>query len=226
MTTGTKNTGSGCLGILPNFAQNVNPMGMVPYLRDLLSILQGYDVERMDLAAVTGLVQAARGCKSAERRGAVHRNRSRGQNLVAELSRAVGLPVPTVKRDVLAIARSMGIETGDWYFQYQIERAINSLGYSGNRKEFYDIAFGALICRRAGRVPADHRRYDGRRRKGQAPSKRLCGTGWRRPRQRTQLSRSPTGEGPDWNLRNDMDTKKRPKPVSSGRPGPCGVCPI
>ena len=130
--------------ILPNFAQNVNPMGMVPYLRDVLSILQGYDVERMDLAAVTGLVQAARGMQKALNGEGRYTVIGAGANLVAELSRVVGLPVPTVKRDVLAIARSMGIETGDWYFQYQIERAINSLGYSGNRKEFYDIAFGAL----------------------------------------------------------------------------------
>ena len=130
--------------ILPNFAQNVNPMGMVPYLRDVLSILQGYDVERMDLAAVTGLVQAARGMQKALNGEGRYTVIGAGANLVAELSRVVGLPVPTVKRDVLAIVRSMGIETGDWYFQYQIERAINSLGYSGNRKEFYDIAFGAL----------------------------------------------------------------------------------
>ena len=130
--------------ILPNFAQNVNPMGMVPYLRDVLSILQGYDVELMDLAAVTGLVQAARGMQKALNGEGRYTVIGAGANLVAELSRVVGLPVPTVKRDVLAIARSMGIETGDWYFQYQIERAINSLGYSGNRKEFYDIAFGAL----------------------------------------------------------------------------------
>ena len=130
--------------ILPNFAQNVNPMGMVPYLRDVLSILQGYDVERMDLAAVTGLAQAARGMQKALNGEGRYTVIGAGANLVAELSRVVGLPVPTVKRDVLAIARSMGIETGDWYFQYQIERAINSLGYSGNRKEFYDIAFGAL----------------------------------------------------------------------------------
>lgn len=130
--------------ILPNFAQNVNPMGMVPYLRDVLSILQGYDVERMDLAAVTGLVQAARGMQKALNGEGRYTVIGAGANLVAELSRVVGLPVPTVKRDMLAVARSIGIETGDWYFQYQIERAINSLGYSGNRKEFYDIAFGAL----------------------------------------------------------------------------------
>ena len=128
----------------PNFAQNVNPLGMVPYLRDILSILQGYDVERMDLSAVASFFSAVQNMGKAINGEGRYTVLGAGANLLAELARLTGLPVATVKRDALAVARTIGVETEDWRFQYQLERALNSVVYSGNRKEFYDIAFGAL----------------------------------------------------------------------------------
>lgn len=128
----------------PNFAQNVNPVGMLPYARDILSIVQGYDVSRMDLEAVTSLFSALQNMQKAVNGEGRYTIRGAALNLAAELSRITGLPLATVKRDAEAIARTVGVETEDWYFQYQVERALNSVFYTGNRGEFYDIAFGAL----------------------------------------------------------------------------------
>lgn len=128
----------------PNFAQNVNPVGMLPYARDILSIVQGYDVSRMDLEAVTSLFSALQNMQKAVNGEGRYTIRGAALNLAAELSRITGLPLATVKRDAQALARFVGVETEDWYFQYQVERALNSVFYSGNRGEFYDIAFGAL----------------------------------------------------------------------------------
>lgn len=130
--------------ISPNFAQNVNPVGMLPYARDILSIVQGYDVSRMDLEAVTSLFSALQNMQKAVNGEGRYTIRGAALNLAAELSRITGLPLATVKRDAEAIARAVGVETEDWYFQYQVERALNSVFYTGNRGEFYDIAFGAL----------------------------------------------------------------------------------
>ena len=128
----------------PNFAQNVNPVGMLPYARDILSIVQGYDVSRMDLEAVTSLFSALQNMQKAVNGEGRYTIRGAALNLAAELSRITGLPLATVKRDAEAIARAVGVEAEDWYFQYQVERALNSVFYTGNRGEFYDIAFGAL----------------------------------------------------------------------------------
>lgn len=130
--------------ILPNFAQNANPLGMVPYFRDILSAVQGYDVARMDMEAVTGLITAWQNMQKALDGEGRYTVAGASINLAAELARILGIPAATVKRDLEAIARSIGVETENWYFQYQIERALNSVGYSGNRTEFYNIAFGAL----------------------------------------------------------------------------------
>lgn len=35
----------------------LNPLGIIPLVKDIFSILDGYDVERMDMSAITGLVQ-------------------------------------------------------------------------------------------------------------------------------------------------------------------------
>lgn len=106
----------------PNFAQNVNPLGMVPYLRDILSILQGYDVERMDLSAVASFFSAVQNMGKAINGEGRYTVLGAGANLLAELARLTGLPVATVKRDALAVARTIGVETEDWRFQYQLER--------------------------------------------------------------------------------------------------------
>ena len=130
--------------ILPNFADNANPVGMVPYLKDILSVMQGYDVKRMDMEAITSFISACQNMSKAINGEGRYTLAGASANLIAETARIFGLPAAAVKRDLVAIARSVGVETGDWYFQYQLEKALNSVGYSGNRGEFYDIAFGAL----------------------------------------------------------------------------------
>lgn len=130
--------------IMPNFEDNANPIGMVPYLKDIVSVLQGYDVKRMDMAAITSFISACQNMSKAINGEGRYTLAGASANLMAEAGRIFGLPAATVKRDLVAIARSVGVETGDWYFQYQLEKALNSVGCSGNRGEFYDIAFGAL----------------------------------------------------------------------------------
>lgn len=133
------------LGHIPeNFAENVNPVGMVPYIKDVFSVLQGYDVKRMDMEAITSFISACQNMSKAINGEGRYTLAGAGANLLAETARIFGLPAATVKRDMVAVARTIGVETGDWYFQYQLEKALNSVGYSGNRGEFYDIAWGAL----------------------------------------------------------------------------------
>ncbi len=133
------------LGQIPgNFVDNVNPVGMVPYVKDILSMLQGYDVKRMDMEAITSFISACQNMGKAINGEGRYTLAGAGANLLAETARIFGLPAATVKRDMLALARTVGVETGDWYFQYQLEKALNSVFYAGNRKEFYDIAWGAL----------------------------------------------------------------------------------
>ena len=41
-----------------NFTDSINPIGMIPFVRDIQSIFQGYDVERADMALFGDLYQA------------------------------------------------------------------------------------------------------------------------------------------------------------------------
>ena len=130
--------------VLPNFFDNINPLGGIPYVKDVWSTLQGYEVKRMDMQAITGLISALQGVEKALRGEGRYTVVGSMANLLAEFGRIVGLPVATVKRDLMAIARNFAVEIGDWQIQYYIERAFNSLGSTYNRGEFYDILFGAL----------------------------------------------------------------------------------
>lgn len=130
--------------ISENFVDNIDPTGMVPYFKDIKSLLQGYDIKRMDTEAIASFISACQNMGKAINGEGRYTLAGASANLIAEAARLFGLAAATVKRDLAALARTVAVETGDWYFQYQLEKALNSVGYSGNRGEFYDIAWGAL----------------------------------------------------------------------------------
>lgn len=46
--------------LLENMEDNLNPFGMIPYVKDIINLADGYDVERMDMAGFARLVEAIR----------------------------------------------------------------------------------------------------------------------------------------------------------------------
>lgn len=44
-----------------NIVDNMNPLSMIPFLKDIVSIVQGYDVSRTDMQGITNLVAGAQG---------------------------------------------------------------------------------------------------------------------------------------------------------------------
>ena len=43
--------------LLGSITDSINPMSMIPYLRDIMSLVQGYDVERSDMSVISGIVK-------------------------------------------------------------------------------------------------------------------------------------------------------------------------
>lgn len=41
-----------------NVGSNMNPLGQIPFVKDALSIMQGYDVSRTEMEIVSDLIQA------------------------------------------------------------------------------------------------------------------------------------------------------------------------
>lgn len=77
---------------------DIAPWNMVPYLKDLISIWQGYDVDRADITIVSDLVKAIKGLDSTKKSGWV-----KMENLLGSIGALFGVPVKNLMRTMREI---------------------------------------------------------------------------------------------------------------------------
>ena len=128
-----------------NFQSNFNPLGYLPYFKDFVSIVQGYDVSRMDMEPISKVWDAAVNMKKAITGEGKYSLAGASANLVAEAARLLGIPVANLKRDIQAGVTTAAIETDSYLMQYRIDKALLNMGYSGNTSNFMDILYNASI---------------------------------------------------------------------------------
>lgn len=128
-----------------NLQANFNPLGYIPYAKDILSIAQGYDVSRMDMEPISKVWDAAVNMKKALSGEGKYSLAGASANLLAEAARLLGIPVANLKRDIQAGITTAAIETDSYLMQYRIDKAMLNMGYSGNTGNFMDILYNASI---------------------------------------------------------------------------------
>lgn len=126
-----------------NLQANYNPLSYVPYVKDILSLLQGYDVKRMDLESISKVLTAGQGALRALQGNGKNTRASAFATLFAEVSRLFGLPVANLKRDVQAVVNTAANETDNYLLQYRMDKAMLDINYDGNRKNFLDLLYKA-----------------------------------------------------------------------------------
>ena len=128
-----------------NLEASYNPLSYMPYFKDLVSIIQGYDVSRMDAEALEKVFTSGKNFWQALNGEGRYSLAGASASFLAELSRLFGLPVANLKRDIQGTVTSAAIETDDYWIQYQIDKALLNIGYSGNRSGFMDILYAASV---------------------------------------------------------------------------------
>jgi len=125
-----------------NVGSIINPAQYIPYAKDVISLLQGYDVARMDMESVAKTITAAQNFIKAFRGGkqTIH---GAMLNLLLEASRMLGIPLSNLKRDIWSIAKLGADSTDNYLLQYNMEKFWSNVEYSGNRKVFMDILYKA-----------------------------------------------------------------------------------
>ncbi len=127
-----------------NVGSNLNPLGKYPYVKDGLSILQGFSVSRPDMNSFVDFVKAANTfVKSIEGNGAKTRNDA-VSGLIAATAQFSGLPIPNVRRDVMATIRTIAQASGSLGFQYEVEKFSYNLENGSNKSRFIGILYDAL----------------------------------------------------------------------------------
>ncbi len=126
-----------------NVADTINPLNYVPFAKDIMSIMQGYDVKRMDAEAITKTFNAVTNMYKAVTGTGKYTVAEASAQLFAEIGRLYGLPVANVKRDIKSLVMLVAIGTDSYLMQYRMEKAMLDINYAGNSKNFMDILFNA-----------------------------------------------------------------------------------
>lgn len=87
-----------------NLFDNLNPLNMIPYAKDFMSMLQGYDVKRMDMSALSDTLAAAKRFHQALNGEGKLTAGYALTNLVTMAARLTGIPAYNLKRDLEAYA--------------------------------------------------------------------------------------------------------------------------
>jgi hypothetical protein len=75
-----------------------NPLTLIPFVKDIVSIVQGYDVERSDMAVITDIVKAWSNLSNDNR--SVYR---KVEDFAGAIASVFGLPVKNIMRDARAM---------------------------------------------------------------------------------------------------------------------------
>lgn len=89
---------------------SLNPVSIIPFVKDIFTLLDGYDVERMDMSAISGLIKFGQQMVASAQKGELDTSLSL-QNvykLTRYLSQLTGVPVYNVLREVDTIVDIFG----------------------------------------------------------------------------------------------------------------------
>lgn len=127
-----------------NLGSGLNPLGQIPFVKDVLSLLQGYDVSRTDMEIISDIVDASELFISSAGGGGSKTIAYAVKSLLAAMAKLFGIPVSNLTRDIWSIARSTAVETDNIPLQYEMEKAIYNITNERNKGRYYDILFRAL----------------------------------------------------------------------------------
>lgn len=129
---------------IKNFVNNFNPFGYVPYVKDIISLLSGYDVVRMDMESIRRVIDASNNVVKAMQGTGKYTVPSSFATLFLESSKLLGIPVANLKRDIKAIFMTTAIQSDNYLMQYRMDRASLNLNYQGNTGLFMDTLYNAM----------------------------------------------------------------------------------
>lgn len=128
-----------------NLWDNADPLGRIPYAKDIKSLMQGFTVSRMDADAAGDFITAAEGFVKSLQGDGKKTPLYAAKQLLTAGSKIFGISVANVGRDVWAIARSVAQESGNVRMMYEMERAIWRLAPdTGNNTRYYKLLYMAM----------------------------------------------------------------------------------
>lgn len=127
-----------------NFTENFDPLGYLPYIKDIESIVMGLSVERTDLEGLADMVYAIKNLMLAATGNGSKTTLNAGMEAVYKTLDFIGLPASNIKRDVAGLISTALQLTGAHWITYQADKEMLQIGKSGNKGVFYDTLYRAM----------------------------------------------------------------------------------
>lgn len=127
-----------------NLGGNLNKAASMPYLADVFSLMQGYEVARTDTEVINDIVRASQTLiKSLGDDGKktwVYATKA----TLGATAKLFGLPLNNLTRDLWGVLRSVAIETDNIPLQYEMEKMIWDIDNHSNSGKFGELLYKSL----------------------------------------------------------------------------------
>lgn len=127
-----------------NLGSNVNKLGSIPFVKDILSLTQGYSVSRTDMQVFSDIVSASKDFTASMGGNGKKTREEALANMFAACSKLFGLPVANIKRDAMAAVRTAVQATGSVALEYEFEKFTYNIYSTANKSRYLNLAFKAL----------------------------------------------------------------------------------
>ena len=128
-----------------NALSDVNPLEQIPYVKDIVSIFQGYDVGRMDMDSVSELISCGQNVVSALQGSSSKTTAYTLEQLAAKIAELSGLSVGNITRDVWSVLQTIASGQNNYWVQYKMDRAIYELFNSSNKSMYMETLMRAYL---------------------------------------------------------------------------------
>lgn len=115
-----------------NLGNSFNPLGYIPYMRDIFSVIQGYTVQRTDISWLNDLMKSGKNLMRYMSGESNYTLNAVLMDAAGSLSKATGIPINSAKRDILAIKNTIVNYTLGLDAQYENKKLTYDVGSEKN----------------------------------------------------------------------------------------------
>lgn len=115
-----------------NLGNSFNPLGYIPYMRDIFSVIQGYTVQRTDISWLNDLVKSGKNLMRYMEGDSNYTLNAVLMDAAGSLSKATGIPINSAKRDIMAIKNTIVNYTLGLDAQYENQKLTYDVGSEKN----------------------------------------------------------------------------------------------
>lgn len=128
--------------VLGNIKDNINPLNLVAYLKEISSLWSGYSVNRMDMASLSELIKTANKWTQGRYTAAYM-----AKETAEDIAELCGIPLKNAVREVTTIIGAVGdLVGGHYYADYMVSKTKYNISNPDNRSVFYKHYTDALAA--------------------------------------------------------------------------------